>query len=311
MESIDIQQSGSSTLSQNLRGLVREIRPQEWVKNLLVFSGLIFSGSLNNSHDFWFSIFGFLIFCAASSSIYIFNDLCDLKEDRQHPVKALRPLASGILNANVARFTALTLFLIALAAGFALGRNFFLVVLAYLGICLTYSLGLKDLVILDAIMIASGFVIRAVAGAILINVEVSEWLVLCSSMVALLIAFGKRRHELLLLSDMAGNHRRSLNYYSIDFLNSVMNICSAGAVITYAIYARADQTVARVGSRGMLFTIPFVIYGVFRYLFLIQTGVEGGNPVQILYRDRASAINLLLWILASAAVIYLPKIGQF
>lgn len=308
MESLEIDQSSGLTLSRNIYGLIVEMRPKEWVKNLLVFSGVIFSGSLTNVNNFWISTLGFLIFCSASSCIYLFNDLCDIKEDREHPLKSKRPLASGAVNITLARLTALLLFAVAASGALLLSYPFALVIFVYLAICLSYSLKLKEIVILDVILIAAGFVLRAVSGAILIGVEASEWLVLCTSMVALLVGFGKRRHELVLLSEAAGNHRRSLNDYTIGFLDSIMNICAGGAVVTYALYTRADETIARVGSRGMLLTIPFVIYGVFRYLFLVQKGIEGGNPVQILFRDRSTVLNLLFWILTSGFVIYLPKL---
>ena len=177
----------------------------------------------------------------------------------------------------------------------------------YLLTCIAYSLKLKDIVILDVILIASGFVLRAVSGAVLINVAPSEWLVLCTSMVALLIGFGKRRHEIVLLDDNAANHRQSLGDYSIEFLNSIMNICAGAAVVTYALYTRADETVARVGSNAMLITIPFVVYGVFRYLFLIYKREAGGEPVQILLHDRPTLFNLLLWIVTVGMVIYSPR----
>ena len=147
--------------------------------------------------------------------------------------------------------------------------------------------------------------------AVIIGVEVSEWLVLCTSMVALLVGFGKRRHELVLLEEAAENHRRSLSDYSITFLDSIMNICAGAAVVSYALYTRADETVQRVGSRAMLLTIPFVVYGVFRYLFLIHKRKTGGDPVQLLFRDRPTLLNLLLWIATAGLVIYLPKLVHF
>jgi 4-hydroxybenzoate polyprenyltransferase len=192
-----------------------------------------------------------------------------------------------------------------------LGYGFALIIAIYLVTCVAYSLKLKDIVILDVILIASGFVLRAISGAILINVEVSEWLVLCTSMVALLVGFGKRRHELVLLETEAGNHRRTLNDYSLAFLDSIMTICAGAAVITYALYTRADETILRVGSRGMLITIPFVVYGVFRYLFLIHRRQAGGDPVQILFHDRPTLLNLLLWIITVGLVIYLPRYWHF
>lgn len=310
MESLKVEQPIILSLGGNLRALLLEMRPREWSKNLLVFSGVIFSRSLNDTNSLWISFLGFVIFCCASSGIYIFNDLCDLKQDREHPVKSKRPLASGALNANFARFMLVLLLTASTLGALWLNYSFALVIAIYLTTCLSYSLKLKHVVILDVILIASGFVLRAVSGAVLINVDVSEWLVLCTSMVALLVGFGKRRHEMVLLEETAGNHRRALSDYSVGFIDALMNICAGAAVITYALYTRADETVLRVGSHGMLLTIPFVVYGVFRYLFLIHRRHEGGDPVQILFRDRPTLLNLLLWIAAAGLVIYLPRLWQ-
>ena len=307
MKMIEIEQPATFSIGQNIRGLLVEMRPSEWTKNLLVFSGVIFSRSLTDINNLWISLLGFAIFCAASSGVYLFNDLCDLQADREHPVKRNRPLASGSVNINFARVAMLVLFLTATLGSLALNRSFAFVIAIYLLTCIAYSLRLKDIVILDVILIASGFVLRAVSGAVLINVAPSEWLVLCTSMVALLIGFGKRRHEIVLLEENAQNHRRSLSDYSIEFLNSIMNICAAAAVVTYALYTRADETVARIGSNRMLITIPFVVYGVFRYLFLIYKRQAGGDPVQILLHDRPTLLNLLLWIVTVGLVIYLPR----
>lgn len=284
------------------------MRPKEWVKNLLVFTGVIFSGSLTNSHNLWTSVLGFIIFCSASSCIYILNDLCDLKADREHPLKTKRPLAAGTVNINVARLTALVLFSGSLLGALALSYPFALIIIVYLSICISYSLKLKEIVILDVILISTGFVLRAISGAVLIGVEVSEWLVLCTSMVALLVGFGKRRHELALLSESASNHRKSLSEYTIGFLDMTMGICGGAAVITYALYTTSNETVSRVGSHGMLVTIPFVVYGVFRYLFLIHVHAAGGDPVKLLFGDRPTQINLFLWILSAGLVIYLRGI---
>ncbi len=311
MRTLEINEPVSLTLTQNFKGLLVEMRPQEWAKNLLVFSGVIFSKSLTDPHNILLSLLGFAVFCAASSAIYLFNDLCDIRADREHPVKCLRPLASGSLNINVARAGLAALFAIAAMGSLALSHAFAVIIAIYLAASLAYSLKLKHVVILDVVIIAAGFVLRAISGAVLIDVEVSEWLILCTSMVALLVGFGKRRHELALLQGAAGNHRSSLNDYSIEFLDSIMAICSGAALITYALYTRADETVARVGSHGMLITIPFVVYGIFRYLFLIHRRGEGGDPVQILFRDRATLLNLALWILTVAAVIYFPRIWHF
>jgi 4-hydroxybenzoate polyprenyltransferase len=308
VKTLEIREPASFTVVQNLRALWTEMRPREWSKNLLVFSGVVFSKSLLDPNNLRLSLLGFLVFCAAASGIYIFNDLCDLKADREHPTKRNRPIASGALNVNLARFGMTALLLIAMTGSLALGYMFALVIAVYLITCIGYSLRLKDVVILDVIIIASGFVLRAVSGAVLIGVSASEWLVLCTSMVALLIGFGKRRHELVLLEGKAGGHRKNLSEYSLPFLDALMNICAGAAVITYALYTRADETVARVGSTAMLLTIPFVVYGVFRYLFLIHKRKVGGDPVQILFSDRPTQLNLLLWISAAGLVIYLPRI---
>jgi 4-hydroxybenzoate polyprenyltransferase len=311
LKEIEIEQPKTISFNQTLRGLLIEIRPKEWAKNLLVFSGVIFSRSLTDFHNFWISFLGFLIFCAASSGIYIFNDLCDIKEDREHPFKRNRPLASGALNVNLARLAMTLLFAVSAFGALLLNQGFALIIGIYLLTCLAYSFKLKDIVILDVLLVASGFVLRAVSGAVIIGVTASEWLVLCTSMVALLVGFGKRRHELVLLEKSAEYHRRTLSDYSLSFLDSIMNICAGAAVITYALYTRADETVERVGSNAMLLTIPFVVYGVFRYLFLIHKCEAGGDPVQLLFRDRATLFNLFLWILAAVLIIYLPKILNF
>lgn len=308
MKELEIVEPVAFSVAGNLRGLWAEMRPREWSKNLLVFSSLIFSKSLLDPRNLTLTLLGFLVFCAAASGIYIFNDLCDLAGDREHPVKRNRPLASGALNINLARIAMTLLFTIAMIGSLALNYSFAIVIAVYLTTCIGYSLRLKDIVILDVILVASGFVLRAVSGAFLIGVGASEWLELCTSMVALLIGFGKRRHEMTLLNGNAENHRRSLGDYSLPFLDAVMNICAGAAVITYALYTRADDTVARVGSTAMLLTIPFVVYGVFRYLFLIHKKKVGGDPVQILFSDKPTLLNLLLWISTAGLVIYLPRL---
>jgi 4-hydroxybenzoate polyprenyltransferase len=304
---LDVREPLTWSAARNLRGLIVTMRPREWSKNLLVFSSLIFSKSLTDPKNFAITLAGFITFCAASSGVYLFNDLCDLAADREHPIKRNRPIASGQLNLNVARSAAFILFAIAGFGAWLLNPAFAAVIAVYTITCVGYSLGLKNIVILDVILIATGFVLRAISGAVLINVVASEWLVLCTSMVALLIGFGKRRHELALLEGAAEKHRKSLGDYSITFLDAIMNICAGAALLTYALYTKADDTVARVGSHWMLATIPFVVYGVFRYLFLIHRRQAGGDPVHILFHDPPTLLNLVLWITAAGLVIYLPR----
>lgn len=310
MEIIEVPKTETSSISQSLRGLLIEMRPKEWTKNLLVFSGLVFSRSLFEHNHLLISVGGFVAFCLISSGIYIFNDICDLEKDKLHPTKQKRPIASGILNLNIARFVMVLLFLGGTILALYLSFPFAVAIGIYLCLNLTYSLGLKNAVILDVLIISSGFVIRAIAGALVLQVEVSAWLVLCTSMVALLVGFGKRRHELVLLEENAGSHRASLNDYSLEFIDSMMTICAGAAVVCYALYTMSDDTISRFQTRNLLVTLPFVIYGVFRYLFLIHKRKLGGDPVQLLFRDKPTLLNLLLWIITVCLVIYLPKTWQ-
>lgn len=293
---------------QQISAFTQAIRPKEWVKNLLVFTGVIFSGSLVDTRALVVSVLGFILFCLASSGIYLVNDLCDLTKDQEHPVKRNRPLASGRLNVQIARAAALVFLLGSLAGSLALNQFFAAVIGAYIAICLAYSFKLKEYVILDVILIAIGFVLRAVSGAVLIGVEASLWLVLCTSMVALLIGFGKRRSELSLLENGAGRHRANLDEYTLEFLDSLMNICAGAAVITYALYTLAPETITRVGWSGMLFTIPFVIYGIFRYLYIVHREKGGGDPAQLLFSDRPMQLTIALWVSVVCAVVYIPTL---
>lgn len=307
---MEVPKTETSSISQSLRGLLVEMRPKEWTKNLLVFSGLVFSRSLFEHNHLLISIGGFVAFCLISSGIYIFNDICDLEKDKLHPTKKNRPIASGNLNLNFARFVMVLLFLSGTILALYLSFPFAIAIGIYLSLSLAYSLGLKNAVILDVLIISSGFVIRAIAGALVLHVEVSAWLVLCTSMVALLVGFGKRRHELVLLEENAGSHRASLNDYSLQFIDSMMTICAGAAVVCYALYTMSDDTISRFQTRNLLVTLPFVIYGVFRYLFLIHKRKQGGDPVQLLFRDKPTLLNLLLWIITVCLVIYLPKAWQ-
>jgi 4-hydroxybenzoate polyprenyltransferase len=298
------------TTQNTLYGLITVLRPHQWAKNLLIFVGLIFSRSLSDWHNISVSLAAFVLFCAASSGIYIFNDLCDLEADKSHPSKRLRPLPAGTLNLNLARLVMTLLFAAATIGALYLHFGFALLISLYLLLNLFYSLGLKRAVILDVMLISAGFVLRAIAGAVVLNVEVSNWLVLCTSMLALLIGFGKRRHELNLLGENANLHRQSLADYSFQFLDLMMTICGGAAVVTYALYTMADETVARFKTRNLLLTLPFVVYGIFRYLFLVHRKKEGGEPVQMLFQDVPTIINILLWVLVVCAVIYGPVVWK-
>jgi 4-hydroxybenzoate polyprenyltransferase len=299
--------SVGSGFMNSTRALVWSLRPYQWVKNTLVFAGLIFSHSLVRWESVRLSSFAFLCFCLASSGVYLANDLRDLEEDRQHPTKRLRPLAAGALEPRTAVFALMLLLLCAFVGGYFLKPMFGVVLLGYVVLNAAYTLWLKHLVILDVMTVAIGFILRAVGGAVVIGVTASPWLILCTLMLALLVGFGKRRNELTLLEDKAQNHRRSLEGYSTQFLDLMMAVTACAVVVTYALYTMADETVARFGTRAMVLTTPWVLYGVFRYFYLVLKRSEGGDPSRLFISDLPMMINALLWVIVVCFILYGPK----
>jgi 4-hydroxybenzoate polyprenyltransferase len=287
------------------------LRPYQWVKNVLVFSGLIFSTSLFKSGDVGVSLAAFGIFCLASSGIYIVNDLCDIKFDKIHPVKKNRPIVSG----NVPKVNALICILLILPSAilfsYLLNKDFFLIICTYISLNIAYSFGLKKIVILDAFIVAIGFLLRAVAGCVVINVDVTPWLFICTLSLALIVSFGKRRNEMNILSTGARDHRETLQFYNIQFLDIILTICSAIAIGTYSLYTMAEETVLRFGSQRLIITTPFVMYGVFRYLYLIYTENKGGDPTKLLLKDIPTIINGILWMLTVGFIIYGSNLFHF
>lgn len=289
-----------------LRALFTSLRPHQWVKNSLLFGGLIFSRSLFHWEALGLSLGAFMTFCMASAGIYLLNDLRDLEADRRHPTKRLRPLAAGTVSPVTAIVVMGVLLISALLVAFVLQPVFHLILSIYVLLNVVYSLGLKRLVIIDVMVIAIGFVLRAVAGAIIVGVQPSPWLILCTLMLALMIGFGKRRHELTLLQEDAHSHRHSLQEYSVQFLDLMMAISGAASVMTYALYTMAVETVARFGSHSLIFTTPWVLYGVFRYLYLVYQCTEGGDPARLLVSDRPTLVNVMLWIGVVCFTLYGP-----
>ncbi len=280
------------------------MRLQQWIKNFFIFAALIFSGHLFKSNDVVQTIFGFFFFSFLASSIYIINDVTDLEKDKQHPEKSKRPLPSGNLRVSTALFVSVFLLGLGLAGSFTLSREFGIVGCVYLAINLLYSFGLKNIVILDVMTIASGFVLRVVAGAVLINVPTSEWLIICTMLLSLFLGFNKRRHELTLLDAQANTHRSVLQFYSPYFLDQMIGIVTASTVMSYALYTISDETVRKFGTKNLIYTVPFVLYGIFRYLYLVHKEHEGGNPTKLAVSDKPLFINILLWITFSAFIIY-------
>jgi 4-hydroxybenzoate polyprenyltransferase len=284
------------------------LRPRQWVKNLFVFAGLIFSQSLFTPL-FWPALAAFLIFCALSGAIYVFNDLADVEKDRLHPTKRARPIASGALSRRAAAGLGVALVLGSLVLAFRLSVPFGLAAAAYAALLTAYSVWLKHLVILDVLTVAAGFVLRAVAGAAAIAVEISGWLVICTILVALFLALGKRRHEYRTLRGAAAAHRPILAEYSESFLDQMVAVVTASTVTAYALYTMSPDTVAKFHTRLLPVTLPFVLYGIFRYLYLLYRRELGGNPSDLLLNDRALLVNTVLWMLAVLVIIYGPEWG--
>jgi 4-hydroxybenzoate polyprenyltransferase len=284
--------------------LIIEIRPREWVKNLLVLAPLLFSQKIFVIPAVGQASAAFILFCLISSSVYLLNDLADCQQDRLHPQKCRRPIAAGELGQGTALGALLVLLLVALGGGMMFSKAFALVLLLYWLINLLYSAWLKHQVILDVFTVASGFVLRAVGGAVAIQVEMSQWLLICTTLLALFMGFSKRRHELLLLQGDASNHRQVLGEYNPRFLDMMIAIVTASTVMSYTLYTVSEETVNKFHTRGLILTLPFVLYGIFRYLYLVYSKDQGGNPTQNLASDKPMVLNFLLWALLAGTILY-------
>jgi 4-hydroxybenzoate polyprenyltransferase len=288
--------------------VVVSLRPRQWVKNLFVFAAVVFSQNLFTPL-IWPAVAAFVVFCGLSGAIYLINDVADVEKDRLHPVKGRRPLASGELSKPVATAVGALLLLASLGAAFALARPFGLVALAYGALLVAYSLWLKSLVIVDVLTVAIGFVLRAVAGAEAVDVDISGWLIICTILIALFLALGKRRHEYLALKGGAAVHRPILAEYSEGFLDQMIAVVTASTTMAYALYTMWPETVAKFHTRLLPLTLPFVLYGIFRYLYLLYRRDLGGSPSDLLLNDRALLVNTLLWMATLIAIIYGPSWG--
>lgn len=292
-----------------LRYLLQTMRPKQWTKNGLVFIGFIFT--LN---QYWKpftplmwdwlarTLLGFAVLCAVSSAIYILNDVLDIENDRSHPTKRSRPLPSGLLKPSTALAAMVVLLALALPVAFWLAPLFGAIAAAYFLMMVAYSLWLKHMVLIDIFTIAAGFVLRAVAGAVIINVPISPWLYVVTLLGALFIGFGKRRHELLLLSNGATNHRQILAEYSPELLEQIISIVISTTVMAYSLYTFSAENLPT--NHAMMLTIPFALYGAFRYLYLIHLRNEGGSPEEMLLKDRPMLVDIALWGISAMAVLY-------
>lgn len=296
--------SDASMILRMLAALVRSMRPRQWAKNVFVFAALVFDLKLLEAVPFLRTLAGFGLLCLASSTIYLINDLVDVEQDRRHPTKRLRPIASGALPVGTARIAAICLGAITLLASYALHTLLGHIILAYMMINLLYSFRFKHIPIIDVLIVAAGFVLRVGAGVSLIHVErFSPWLYVVTTLGALFIGFGKRRAEMVLLRAEANSHRRVLDGYTIPYIDQLLVIVSATTIIAYSLYTFSAENLP--GNHLMMLTIPFVLYGVFRYLYLIHVENAGGAPEELFLSDRPLLATILLWGLAAVGILYI------
>jgi 4-hydroxybenzoate polyprenyltransferase len=278
--------------------LLISLRPRQWTKNLVVFAGLIFSRNVTN-WDLQLKVWAtFFAFCAVVGAGYLVNDLIDREGDSVHPVKKDRPIASGELGAGTAAAAAVILTVAAIGFGFLVDPQLPIYLGAYAVLQLAYTLVLKHLVIIDVMVISAGFVIRAVAGAAVIHVDISPWLVVCALLLALFLSLSKRRAELVLMESDAASHRRNLEHYSIELVDQMISVTASATLVSYALYS-----FTAFESRAMMLTIPFVLYGIFRYLYLVHKHLRGGSPEKVLLTDVPTLLNVLLWTITAVAVL--------
>jgi 4-hydroxybenzoate polyprenyltransferase len=293
--------------------LVLSLRPAQWTKNLIIFGPLllgqrlrdgVYVGTLLDGHAVLASIAAFAIFCALSGVVYLLNDVADREADARHPIKRYRPIASGAVPVSTALGSAAVLGTVALGSAFWLRPAFGLLGAAYVGLLAVYSGPLKHVVIIDVLTIAIGFVLRAAAGAVVIGVAISHWLLILTILLALFLALSKRRHELVLLADDATSHRPILQEYSPYLLDQMISVVTASTLLAYAFYTVSPETIQKFGSDRLVWTLPFPLYGIFRYLYLVHQKEGGGSPAEMLVADRPLLVCVALWVLVLAVIIY-------
>ena len=279
----------------DIKHIIVLMRPKQWLKNVFIFAGLIFSRNLFDLHLLGKVLIGFFLFSLGASSIYIFNDIKDVKRDKEHPEKCNRPLAKGLLKLTKAYVVSGILAIVALFGAFLIDQIFFAILSCYLVMNAAYSIKIKNVVILDVMCIAFGFALRVFAGTVLADVRPSDWIIICTITLSLFLGFSKRRQELSLIGANALKHRKVLEDYSITFLDQMIAVATACTIMSYALYTIADETIARFGTRNLVFTIPFVIYGIYRYLYLVHQKKAGGEPTIALLKDIPLILDVLLW----------------
>lgn len=289
-----------------LLALLKTMRPKQWTKNVFLLPALVFDRKLFNPHYAGRTLLAFVLFCAISSAVYLVNDLADIEKDRRHPVKRNRPLASGQLAPRVAVIAAIALVAIALPLALLLDRWFAAIAATYLVMMLLYSFWLKNIVIVDVFTVAAGHVLRVAAGVAVVQVErFSPWIYLCMVLAALFIAVSKRRHELVLLTENANAHRAILDEYSLPLLDDMIRLVVACTAMAYSLYTFSAPNLPT--NHAMMLTIPFVLYGLFRYMYLVHIKGEGGAPEDLLFDDKPLLLDIVLWGLTVVLLLYFFK----
>ena len=287
-----------------MTAFLRALRPHQWTKNLLVFAALLFSKHLFEPEPFLRALLAFVAFCGLSGAVYLWNDVADIEQDRLHPKKKKRPLAAGELSIRAASLGAIALVVVALALSFWLDVRLGLCASAYLGLNLGYSFGLKHVVIVDVLALSLGFVLRALAGGFAIKAPVTEWLLVLTLLFALFMALAKRRHEITSLGEGASSHRAILAEYSPYLIDQMTSVVTASVVTAYTFYTLSAETVAKFGTARLSWTLPLVLYGIFRYLYLVHQKDLGDSPTDILLTDRPLLVTVALWVALVIAIVY-------
>lgn len=287
-----------------VKNIFQLLRPHQWIKNGIVLTGLIFSGNAINSDMAITALIATGLFCLLSSAVYIINDIADAEADRNHPRKAQRPIASGQISKSTATILGIILTAGSLVGAYFLNWGFFLTAVGYFVLQIAYTFHLKHVVIIDVMSIATGFVLRAFAGAVVIGVTFSGWLLITSFLLALFLGFGKRRHEIVMLEEGSTDHRPILESYSSYFLDQLIGIVTPAILVCYLLYTISSDVQTRLGTEYIYLTAPFVFYGIFRYIYLIHQEQKGGSPTRILITDRPILLTVVLWLLSSILLIY-------
>lgn len=281
------------------KGFINLLRPKQWIKNLFLFAALLFSRNMDKPQYVLTVLYAFLCFCMISSTVYIFNDIRDVEKDRQHPRKRMRPIAAGIIDRREAQILMIIMLPVSVILSFMLDYSFGVIVMTYLLNNVVYTLHVKNIVILDVMSIALGFILRVSGGAVVIGVTISPWLLLCTFLLSLFLGFSKRRNELLILQADAHSHRSILEHYSLDFIDNMLSIVTASTLISYSLY-----TFYASESKHSMVTILFVLYGIFRYQYIVYNKKMGGSPEEIILTDIPLIVDIMLWILVSIIILY-------